>query len=54
MTIMAVAACGLGPIATDEMDTPAAPRAVPTIPIMPGRSSLRTMSMCVEGATTTT
>ena len=53
MTIIAVAASGLGPTDMDEMETPAAPSAVPTMPIMPGRSSLRTTSMCEDGATST-
>ena len=54
MTIIAVDASGLGPTAMDEMETPAAPSAVPTMPIMPGRSSLRTTSMCGDGGTSTT
>ena len=54
MTIMAVDVSGLGPTAMDEMETPAAPSAVPTIPITPGRSSLRTTSMWVDGGTSTT
>ena len=53
ITIMAVAASGLGPTAMDEMETPAAPSAVPTIPITPGRSSLRTTIMCADGGTST-
>ena len=54
MTIMAVAVSGLGPTAMEEMDTSAAPSAVPTTPMTPGRSSLRTTSMCSEGGTSTT
>ncbi len=50
---MAVVDSGLGPTAIDEMETPAVPSAVPTIPITPGRSSLRTTSMWVDGGTST-
>ncbi len=53
MIIMAVDVSGEGPTAIDEMETPAAPSAVPTIPITPGRSSLRTTSMCSDGGTST-
>ena len=53
ITIMAVVVSGLGPTAIDEMEMPAVPRAVPTIPITPGRSSLRTTSMWADGGTST-
>ena len=42
-----------GPTAIEEMETPASPRTTPTTPIMPGRSSLRTTSMCSDGGTST-
>ena len=42
-----------GPTAIDEMDTWASPRMVPTAPIMPARSSLRTTTMWGAGGTST-
>ena len=43
-----------GPTAIDEMETPASPMMVPTTPIMPARSSLRTTTMWGAGGTSTT
>ena len=46
--------CVDGPTAIDDMETSASPSTTPTTPIMPGRSSLRTTSMCSDGGTSTT
>ena len=48
-TMTAEPGVGVRPTSMSAMLTPAWPSAVPTTPIMPGRSSLRTTSMLVAG-----
>ena len=49
--MMAEPGVGAGPTSMSAMLTPASPSSVPTTPIMPGRSSLRTTSMWSAGGT---
>ena len=50
-TMRAASPCGERPTSMSEMFTRAAPSTVPTTPITPGRSSLRTTSMWRAGGT---
>ena len=50
-TMSAEPGVGVRPTSMSAMLTPASPSTVPTTPIIPGRSSLRTTSMLVAGGT---
>src|ERR1035438_8825041 len=52
-TINAVLEVASGPTAIEAMETSASPRATPTTPTMPGRSSLRTTNIDAAGGIST-